>query len=58
LEFWSVSPGRVNTGILTNNDYDMNSTIVQRMVKSPGLNAENVADSILHVLSTSPHVQV
>ncbi|XP_068892412.1 farnesol dehydrogenase-like [Tenebrio molitor] len=58
IKITSVSPGRVNTGILTNNNYDMNSTIVQRMVKSPGLNAEDVADSILHVLSTPPHVQI
>ncbi|KAJ3629017.1 hypothetical protein MTP99_013441 [Tenebrio molitor] len=58
IKITSVSPGTVDTEIIQTNNFVINSKFVEKMKKTPKLNAEDVADSVLYVLSTPRHVQI
>jgi len=54
IKITSISPGVVATEFLTAAEY----VIDESSKKRPALQSEDIADSILYVLSTPPHVQV
>jgi NADP+-dependent farnesol dehydrogenase len=65
IKITSVSPGGVDTEIAQTNNFDITPQIVEEMkkmprlrTKMPMLESEDVADSVLYVLSTPPHVQI
>ncbi|XP_068894765.1 farnesol dehydrogenase-like [Tenebrio molitor] len=58
IKITSVSPGTVDTEIVQTNNFVINSKFVEKMKKTLKLNAEDVADSVLYVLSTPRHVQI
>ncbi|XP_068894715.1 farnesol dehydrogenase-like isoform X2 [Tenebrio molitor] len=65
IKITSVSPGGVDTEIAQTNNFEITPQIVEAMkqmprlrTKMPMLESEDVADSVLYVLSTPPHVQI
>lgn len=57
LVLQSVSPGFVETDIIKNAGIDTDTARAALGV-TKGLDSEDVADAVVYVLSTPPHVQV
>ncbi|KAJ3660793.1 hypothetical protein Zmor_005224 [Zophobas morio] len=59
IKITSVSPGAVTTEIMEAADWKIEDPKAKEAIsKLPYLKAEDVADSVLYVLATPPHVQV
>ncbi|RZC34884.1 adh short domain containing protein [Asbolus verrucosus] len=58
IKISSVSPGAVATEILDSSNIVSDPKMKEVLMKLPFLKAEDIADSILYVLATPPHVQV
>ncbi|KAF5288874.1 hypothetical protein FQA39_LY03753 [Lamprigera yunnana] len=63
IKISSVSPGIVNTKFVANacggsDQSETSNTLLSELKNSPSLNASDVADAILYVLSTPLHVQI
>jgi NADP-dependent 3-hydroxy acid dehydrogenase YdfG len=48
----------VGTGLIKADNFETDLQDVQEMKEEPKLRGEDVADSVLYVLSTAPNVQV
>lgn len=53
-----MSPGYVETEIAYRNGFTNNEEIVAIMKRAPKLYPEDVADAVVYILGTPPHVQV
>ena len=53
-----MSPGGVATEIVQSNEFILDPKRTEDFKNFPFLQSEDVADSVLYVLSTAPHVQV
>ncbi|CAH1371963.1 unnamed protein product [Tenebrio molitor] len=58
IKITSVSPGAVTTEFLEASNFLADPTVSEQIKKLPFLKSEDIADSVLYVLSTPPHVQV
>jgi NADP+-dependent farnesol dehydrogenase len=58
IKITSISPGAVTTEIAETNNVVFDDNMKELIKKMPFLKSEDVADSVLYVLSTAPHVQV
>jgi NADP+-dependent farnesol dehydrogenase len=58
IKLQSVSPGAVTTEFLEASNFLADPTVSEQIKKLPFLKSEDIADSVLYVLSTPPHVQV
>ncbi|KAJ3629019.1 hypothetical protein MTP99_013442 [Tenebrio molitor] len=58
IKVTSVSPGNVETGFTNYCNFRMDSKAAQEMMGAPKLRTQDVADSVLYVLSTAPNVQI
>ncbi|KAJ3660774.1 hypothetical protein Zmor_005206 [Zophobas morio] len=58
IKITSVSPGGVATEIVQSNEFILDPKRTEDFKNFPFLQSEDVADSVLYVLSTAPHVQV
>lgn len=57
--FQSISPGPVRTEFFTANALDTQSAHFEEFLETlPMLEADDVADAAIYILSTPPHVQV
>lgn len=56
--FQSISPGAVETEVIQMKSGKLDSKILDALKSMPLLKTEDVAESVLYVLSTPPHVQV
>jgi NADP+-dependent farnesol dehydrogenase len=58
IKITSISPGAVTTEIAETNNVVFDDNMKELIKKMPFLKSEDIADSVLYVLSTAPHVQV
>lgn len=54
----SLSPGYVKTAFAANAGIQIDDQLKEFLSKMKGLKAEDVADAVVYILSTPPHVQV
>lgn len=58
MNFQSISPGYVNTGVLEASGFLKLPQFKEFLDSAPALQPEDIADATLYVLGTPPHVQV